>query len=156
MPASIFWPVYTIACIWFQSFLPGLDCFAPALIVCLHLKHYRTVFWLGLIWLLINEGVGSFAFGASLVWYVGLILFFFAVQVFFSSRHIYFVFVVALFAGIWQFFVYFSMVNLQELVVQKETLLANSVLTVTLFPVVWLVIQGLLKQNGTSHQYVQR
>ena len=156
MSQALFWFFYTIACIWLHSFLPGLDCFAPALIVSLHLKHYRTVFWLGPVWLLINEGVGSFAFGASLVWYTGLILFFFAVQVFFSSRHIYFVFVMALFAGLWQFFVYLSMVSLQELVVHEESLLANSVLTVTLFPVAWLVIQGMLQQNGTSHQYVQR
>ncbi len=155
MSQAIFWPLYTIACIWLHSLVPGLDCFAPALIVCLHLKRYQSVFWLGLIWLLINEGVGSIAFGASLVWDAGLVLFFFAVQVFFSSRHVYFLFVLAVFAAGWHYVVFFSMLNLQELQVHKEALIMNSLLTACAFPLAWIVIQGILKQHGTG-QYVQR
>lgn len=155
MPQALFWFLYTFACIWLHSFVPGLDCFAPALIVCLHLKRYRSVCWLAPVWLLINEGLGSMAFGASIVWYAGLMLFFFAVQVFFSTRHLYFVFVLALFAACWHYFVFVSMINLQELRVPKELVIMNSLFTACAFPVAWRVIQWVLKPNGTW-QYVQR
>lgn len=150
MSSPIFWLLYTMGCVWIHSFLPGLDCFAPALIVCLHLGHYQSVFWLGPAWLLINEGLGTYDFGPAIIWYAGLILFFFAIQVFFSSRHIYFVFLCAVFAGCWQFFVYSSMAGLQEIAVPSQRLLRSAVLTMCFFPIVWMVIQGFFRQSGVS------
>ncbi|MCF8038017.1 MAG: hypothetical protein K9K79_01755 [Desulfohalobiaceae bacterium] len=148
MPVFVFWLLYTVLCVWAHSFFPGLDCFAPALIVCLHLRRYRTAFWLGSIWLVINEGTGSLAFGSSIVWYCGLILFFFLIQLFLSSRHIYFVLTLALFAGGWQLFLYSSMVRLQELQVAQETILSGSLMTMLFFPVGWILVQGMTEPRG--------
>ncbi len=148
MPVFVFWLLYTVLGVWAHSFFPGLDCFAPALIVCLHLRRYRTAFWLGSAWLLINEGAGALAFGSSIVWYSGVILFFFFIQLFLSSRHIYFVLTLALFAGGWQFFVFSSMIRFQEFKVAQETILSGSLMTMLFFPVGWLLVQGLAEPRG--------
>ncbi|MCF8106289.1 MAG: hypothetical protein K9K64_12470 [Desulfohalobiaceae bacterium] len=148
MSVPVFWLLFTALGVWAHSFIPGLDCFAPALIVCLHLRRYRTAFWLGSAWLLINEGAGTLAFGTSIVWYCGLILFFFLIQLFLSARHIYFALTMALFAGGWQFFVFSSMVRLQEFEVARGTLLSGSLSTMLFFPVGWFLVQGLAEQKG--------
>lgn len=152
MPVPLLWFFYTGLCIWVHTLFPGLDCFAPALIVCLHRKQYRTTFWLGLAWLLVNEGVGSLAFGSSILWYSGLILFFFLIQLFLSSGHVYFVLALALFAGCWQFFLFSSMARLQEVIVPQERLLAGSVLTALFFPLGWMLIQRLARQNRGGYR----
>ena len=77
MRIVFWWGFFTAVCIWMQNILPGIDCFGPALLVLLHLKRYKEAAWLTPVWIVINEGAGTLAFGVSILWRGGLVRVFF-------------------------------------------------------------------------------
>lgn len=73
MSAVVFWLIFCILGVWVQFFAPGLDALAPGLIVSLQREHWSRTIWLGLAWMLVQEGIGSMAFGGVVLLYSLLI-----------------------------------------------------------------------------------
>ncbi len=73
MSAVVFWAVFSILGIWIQFFAPGLDALAPGLVISLQREHWSRTFWLLLTWILVQEGIGSQAFGGVFMLYALLI-----------------------------------------------------------------------------------
>jgi hypothetical protein len=69
MSAVVFWVVFGMLGVWIQFFAPGLDALAPGLVVSLQREHWSRTFWLLLAWMLVQEGVGSMAFGGVIMLY---------------------------------------------------------------------------------------
>lgn len=69
MSAVVFWVVFGMLGVWIQFFAPGLDALAPGLVVSLQREHWSRTFWLLLAWILVQEGVGSMAFGGVIMIY---------------------------------------------------------------------------------------
>ncbi len=143
MHPFVWWLLFTLAAIWLQRALPGLDAFGPAVVVCLQERRLRQLAWLLPAWILLQEGMGSSAFGTMILWYAGLIVFFVLGRWLFESRNAMFVFFIGVFMGAWHFFLLRSMAVLQGLVANDERLIWEGVQQAVAFPILWALIYNL-------------
>lgn len=139
MKIIIWWILYTVLGIWLQRFIPGLDCYAPALAGCLYLGLPKTAFVMSLIWIIIQEGVGSLALGSSLLFYGGVAIFFVWAKIFFTKNSLLFFLVVSLFTAGLHFVIMQTMCSLQELHLPMQLAVQDSLLTLIFFPILWMI-----------------
>ncbi len=86
------WLAFTCTGIVVEMLIPRIDALVPGMIVLLQERSYRTLAWLLPLFVLLQEGLGTQAFGASIVWYTLLYLFFRLGERFFTSDTAVFVF----------------------------------------------------------------
>lgn len=136
----ILWFGYTICGVWIQTILPGVDCFAPALIVCLQRKTYiQAIFW-GIIWVIIQEGTSGIAFGTSVLWYLGLTMFFLLIRNYLIPMSVFFLISFSLITGCWHWIVIYVSSSLQNLQIDLQHLFTVSLQMCILFPLLWIII----------------
>lgn len=150
MRILLWWLFFTALCIWVHSIWSGIDCFGPALLVLMHLKRLKEAAWLGPVWILVNEGAGSLAFGLSVLWIGGLILVFLILGLYLSSSNLLFVLTLSVLAGIWHIAVLSLMTMLQEQIVLTEHILFQGLQTALVFPVLWAIMLAAFKHWGQS------
>ena len=140
-PARIlFWIFFTLGGVWLESVIPGVDFLAPGLILAMQEETWSVPIWLGLAWLFVQEGTGSLAFGAGLLWYGGLAGLYFFGHWLFEARNFLFKFIVGLCLGVMHFVLVNLMALLLDWTVPMERLLMESVLQALIFPVEWGLI----------------
>lgn len=140
-PFSIFfWVIFTIAGIWLQSLIPGVDFLAPGFILAMQEEKWTVPTWLGLIWLFIQEGTGSLPFGTGLLWYGVLTGLYFFGHWLFEARNFLFMFILGLCLGAMHFVLINVMVVLQDWTIPLQRLALESVQQTLLFPVEWGLI----------------
>ena len=150
MRIVLWWLFFTALCIWVHSMIQGIDCFGPAILVLLHLKRIKEAVWLTPIWILINEGAGSLAFGLSVLWIGGLILFFFLLCQYLSSSNLLYLLTLSVLAGVWHLTVVRVMAALQELNIPSEDILMLGVKTAVAFPFLWTGMLAAFQHWGQS------
>ncbi|MEW5774053.1 MAG: hypothetical protein AB1916_11085 [Thermodesulfobacteriota bacterium] len=133
----LFWLVFILAGIWAQRFAPGVDCLAPALIVCLQQRRASATFWLAAAFIVLQEGMGSLAFGFLILWYAGLLLLYLVGRWLFESRNLLFIFIIGAFLGVWRFFLVRMMASLQDMVADQDRLALECALQAVLFTLEW-------------------
>lgn len=146
----LWWVFFTVLCIWVHDFVPGLDCFGPAILVLMHLKRYREALWLTPIWMIINEGAGTLAFGLSVLWTGGLILIFLLLCGYLTSSNFIFLLALSILAGLWHFAAIALMAALQEITVLPDQLLIMGLQTTIAFPLLWVGMLTAFKRWGQS------
>lgn len=137
-PARIvFWVVFTLCGLWLESQVPGVDFLAPGLILAMQEEKWTVPVWLGLVWLFLQEGTGSLAFGSSILWYGALAGLYFFGHWLFEARNFLFVFILGVSLGAMHVVLIGIMVLLQDQTVPLDRLLTESVLQALIFPVEW-------------------
>lgn len=148
---AVFWAVFTLTGVWLQSFMPGVDFLAPGLILCLQEEKPRTTVVLGLLWLLIQEGTGSLAFGTAVLWYGVLAALFFLGHWLFEARNFVFMVILGGCLGVLHFGLMNVMTYLQDWLVSPGRVLLESLVQAVVFPLEWglvYVIYNQLPQNA--------
>ncbi|MDR2574193.1 MAG: hypothetical protein LBC94_07640 [Desulfovibrio sp.] len=64
------WAVFITAAIVIQAALPGVDVLAVGLLILLQERDYKNIFWLGPLFIFLQEGMGTRLFGGSVLLYV--------------------------------------------------------------------------------------
>ncbi|BBD09667.1 hypothetical protein [Desulfovibrio ferrophilus] len=146
MHPVVFWLIFTVIGVWAQRLLPGVDFFAPALVVCLQQRRITQFVWLTLAWIILQEGMGNLPFGNLLLWYSGLVLIFVVGRWLFESRNLIFVFIIGIFMGSWHFLLTQIMTNLQVLEVNRAQLLLEGVHQAVIFPLAWAITYNVYKR----------
>lgn len=146
MHPFLWWFLFTVAAIWAQRFVPGIDFLAPGIIICLQLDRPRQAFWLALIWILLQEGMGSMSFGAGLLWYGAMVLLYFLGRWLFESRNLLFIFFIGLCIGAWHFILIQLMAKLEGMVVAAEPLAWESLLQAAVFTLEWGIVYSAYKR----------
>lgn len=147
MHPALFWFLYTVAGVWLQLVLPGVDVFAPALVVCLQERRLRQFLWLAVCWIVLQEGAGNLPFGTMILWYAGLVAFFVLGRWLFESRNVVFVLIIGLVMGGWHFLLTLLMAGLQGLEVGERALMMESAQQALLFPLIWALAFNLYKSR---------
>ncbi|WP_461209660.1 hypothetical protein [Desulfocurvus sp. DL9XJH121] len=142
-----FWLIYTIAGVWAQMVLPGVDFFAPAVVVCLQERRLRQLCWLLPLWIMIQEGAGNIPFGSMILWYAGLSAVFVIGRWLFESRNVVFVLIIGMVMGGWRFVLVQLMAGLQGLEVGEHALFVESVQQAVLFPLIWALAFNLYRSK---------
>ena len=139
--AELFWWIaYTVCGIWIQALVPGVDCFGPALLLCLQTGRNRSAFWLALPWVLLQEGSGSLPFGTALLYYGGLIYFFFGTRPYIDVESPVFILLCSLFAGIWHFVALQALTSLQGIQTLEQQILFQSLRLTVAFLILWALL----------------
>lgn len=146
MRPFIWWFLFTIGAIWAQSFMPGIDFMASAIIVCLQLERLRQAVWLTIAFIILQEGMGTLAFGAGLLWYGMLYLLYFVGRWLFESKNMLFVFFIGVSLGAWHFVLVQIMGQLEDLPVLAERLVWESAMQAAVFTLEWGVIYLIFKR----------
>ncbi|MBI4803857.1 MAG: hypothetical protein HY795_01330 [Desulfovibrio sp.] len=146
-----FWTVFTLGGLWLQSFMPGVDFLAPGLILSLQEEKPRTSLIMGLIWLMLQEGTGSLAFGTVVLWYGVLAAVFFLGHWLFEAKNFLFVVILGACLGVLHFGLMNVMTQLQDWRVPAGRVLLESIVQTAVFPVEWgllYIIYNHLPQNA--------
>lgn len=134
------WAAYTFLGIWLQDLFSGIDCFGPVLILCLQNGRYKSLFWLALVWILIQEGTGSLPFGSSLLYYGGLAAFFLASRPYLKTGSLPFILFLSILAGLWYVLSIHLFVSLQPIQVDLMQLAGQAARLTMAFPLLWLLV----------------
>ncbi|MFH1915095.1 MAG: hypothetical protein ABIK45_12590 [Pseudomonadota bacterium] len=137
--ALLWWGVYTVAAIWLHRTVPGVDLFAPGIVLSLQEDGGRRTVWLALAWMLIIEGTGNLPFGYGLAWYGLLVALFMMGRSVFEGRSLVFMALLGLGLGALHPVITHSLASLAELTVDGRQLLLEGALQAAFFPIVWVI-----------------
>ena len=139
----LFWLGFTVACIWLQHFIQGVDFLVVGLILLLQEGRWPKTLWLALLWILIQDGGGNLAFGPALLWYAGVAALFHAGRWLFEAENVLFILLLGLSLGVWHLGLVWLMASLQDVVVSGPALLRESLVQALVVLPVWLAAHKL-------------
>jgi hypothetical protein len=123
--------------LWLQSFMPGVDFLAPGLILSMQEEKPRASLIMGVIWLMLQEGTGSLAFGTVVLWYGVLAAIFSLGHWLFEAKNFLFVVILGVCLGVLHFCLMNVMTQLQDWRVPAGRVFLESVVQMAVFPVEW-------------------
>ncbi|WP_051617089.1 hypothetical protein [Desulfonatronovibrio hydrogenovorans] len=146
MKKAFFLLIYTVLGVWGQFALPSVDFLTPALVVLLQLGFFSYAFWAGLFWMLIQEGAGDLAFGTAILFYSGLLIFFFTGGAFFEVSNILFSLFLFLFLSIYKPWIVTVMASLQDLSLTGQYSLQGMAIQWGVYFCLWCLTYNLCKK----------
>ncbi len=139
MRVFVYWLVFTSAAVWAQFFLRGVDILAVGLMVSLQEEDFGRTFWLGLVWVFMQEGMGNLAFGPVGLLYACFGGVYFLGRWLFSPKSLIFVCLLGLVLAGLRLALVLIMAALGDLVVVVPTLVDEALVQAGVFPVAWLL-----------------
>ena len=152
MYRAFWWLCYTLAGIWLQEFLPGVDFLAPGLLLAMQEERPGAIAWLVVAWVIIQEGTGGLIFCFCPAWYGGLVVFYQVGRWLFDQKSFLFVCLTGLLFGLWMVGLTLALVGLEETRLFPEPLLVRALLQAALFPVVWWLASSWYPERLKSHE----
>ncbi|MFW6236080.1 MAG: hypothetical protein ACOC24_04780 [Desulfovibrionales bacterium] len=146
MRSLLGWLIFTAAGVWLQSMVQGVDFLAPGLLICLQQQALSWGLWLTLFWIVVQEGLGSLAFGSLVLWYAGLILTYVLLRSYFESENVVFILLISMFMGAWHFLLTTVMAGFQDLTISSDLLLRASLMQALFFPFVWFTARAMYRR----------
>jgi len=137
--AILWWGAYTVFGIWAHRAVPGIDVFAPALIVSLQEENGQRTAVLAVIWILLIEGTGNLPFGYGLAWYGLLTIAFSAGRWLFEARSYLFMALLGLWLGLLHPVLIYGLSSLANLEVPMRPVLIQGAIQAAAFPVIWFL-----------------
>ncbi|SKA80121.1 hypothetical protein [Desulfobaculum bizertense] len=150
MHPVLWWILFTFVCIWCQFFIPGVDFFAPGLVLMMQEQRLRYGVWFVLVWILVLEGTATIAFGSSLLWYAMLVFLFWLGRKVFESTNFLFIILLGAVMGLWHVGLFEMMGQLQNLSISRSRLISQGLVQSVAFVAEWLLIYILYK-NRVRH-----
>ena len=145
--AIIWWTIYTVLGIWAHRTIPGIDFFAPGVIISLHEQGGHRTVLLTMVWILLIEGMGSLPFGYGLAWYGLLTVMYFMGQWLFEARSILFMGLIGLGLGVLHPVLIYGLSSLANLRIPLQPLIMEGVMQAAAFPVIWLIADNLFPKR---------
>lgn len=151
----LWWLGFTFLAIWFQHWVSGVDVLIIGLIASLQEENRLQTFWLTLLWTLLLEGTGSLAFGSGLFWYLAAVLLYSLGRWLFEAENLLFILLLGLCLGAWHFGLVTLMSVLEDIVIDHNRLLMESVLQGLIIPPGWYLVHvlrtRLLRRMRNAH-----
>lgn len=143
MASTVFWFLFTVTCVYLQRLVPGVDLLVAGLVVSMQREKWVTSLWLGLAWILIQEGTGSLAFGSTLMRYALLALLFYLGRWLLQTTSLVFMVLLSLSLAVMHWIITQLMTELQDAAVNWLALTRDSLLQGVLFIIVWIACYNL-------------
>lgn len=140
------WMSYIIVAVIIQQFFPGVDALLPGFLIALQSEDKPTIFWLFLVFALIQEGSGCLKVGTSLLWYGGHIVLYKVCERIVVPTGLGGVLLFAVLSGVYGLFVIGFMVAIQDISVIYATALKECLTQTLLIPLIWLAFGGLRRR----------
>jgi hypothetical protein len=137
MQVFLFWLGYIVCAIWVQHLVPGVDFMTPGLIVSMQRESRLRTLWLALAFILLQEGMGSLAFGYGALFYGGVVLLYFLGGHVFESANFLFMCLLGVGQGVLHLVLIRLVAALQEVAISGDELIRACVLQAIIFPAAW-------------------
>lgn len=146
MKPVIFCVLFTIPAVWGQYFFQSVDFLTPGMVVLLQFDYLKLALWAGIMWMMIQEGAGGFAFGAMIIFYLGLLFVYYLGGIFFEVGNKFFVMLLFLFLAVYKSLIVSVMASLQDLNLAGKYSFEGIALQAGIYFLVWLLIFNLFKK----------
>lgn len=133
----LWWALFFPLSLVLQWLLPGLDALVIGLVLTLQARHYKNLLWLLPVLVIVQEGIGSRDFGAMLLWYAAVIGLFMLGRWLFEVQNFLFIFLLSAFLGSAHFALAHVLAPLQNMTVDIQTTLDESVVQAMFIPIAW-------------------
>lgn len=131
------WFCYCVAGIALQALMPGLDFLLPGFILALQERRPAQTLAVGGLFLLIQEGMGSMAFGGTLLWYtVAAILYHVGCSLFQGSSVLFVFLLGCLLSGV-HYLIFALLATLQDIPWHPSLLLDECLFQAFFIPLGW-------------------
>jgi hypothetical protein len=134
------WTCFMAAAIALQAAVPGLDVLTVGLIILLQERDYKNMLWLLPLFILLQEGMGTRAFGAVIVWYAAVIALFKMGRWLFEVENFIFVFLLSACLGAAYYAVAWLMAPLQNLPFNVQDTMDTSLIQAIFVPFAWRLL----------------
>lgn len=141
--AILWWGTYTILGVWAQKVVPGVDFFAPGIVLSMQEEGGLRTFWLATVWVLLLEGMGSMPFGYGVAWYGLLATFYIVGRWLFEARSVLFMCLLGAALGVLHPLLMYGLGSLANLAVPLRTAAIEGVVQALSFPIVWMLADRL-------------
>lgn len=153
MRRLLFWTIFTVAAIWGQFLVPGADFLAAGFVVSLQEQKRSRTIWLVLVWILLQEGMGSLAFGTVPLLYGTLYLGYYCGRWLFEPKNFLFICLLGIFSGVMQAWLGLTMAALQDAVPDRQAVLTAAAIQISLLPLEWALLTKLYAKYAVRHAY---
>ncbi|MEG1610633.1 MAG: hypothetical protein RR014_04525 [Bilophila sp.] len=133
----VWWVLFFIAGVGVQQALPGIDALVIALLLALQERRPLQLLSVTVGFILVQEGVGTLDFGASLLWSFLVVSLFFIGRWLFETENFLFMFMISGCIGAGHCGVLWLMARLQYTTVNMTDLLDESILQALFIPFAW-------------------
>ena len=144
------WLLFITVALWMQHLAQGVDFLVLGLVLSLQEDKPIQSLWLILIFMFIQEGLGSLDFGAGILWYGFVVGLFVLGRWLFEVENVLFILLLGLFLGAWRFFLVYVFSSLQQIEVDYLRLLHENILQAMIIPPGWYVARALRKRFGRA------
>ena len=135
----IWWGLFLSLGLVVESLLPGTDVLLIGLIIALQEGKIAQIIWVFLAVILLQEGIGTLAFGSSILSYTAVVLIFYAARALLEQENILFVLMVAASAGLGHYVFTEAMAALQNISLPGQRLAMESFIQVLILPPLWIL-----------------
>ena len=146
------WLGFTLAGIWLQQGLAGVDFLAPGILLAVQQERPVVAAWLALCWMFVQEGTGGLAFGYGFAWYGGLFLFIVIGRWLFDQKSFLFACLTGLVLGAWHVALSMALGGLEELALSASHLAVEGVMQALLFPLTWWAAHSWYPERLKRHE----
>ena len=144
------WLCYAFAAISMQAALPGLDFLLPGFILALQERRLFQTLFIGTVFMMAQEGMGSMAFGGTLLWYaVAAMAYAMACNLFQGRSFLFILLLSILLAGV-RYVIFGFLANLQDIPWEPARLLDECFMQAVFMPFIWALASAL--RYGVKHE----
>lgn len=115
MRIFIFILAVTVFGVWVEEIFSGVGAFVPAFVLLLQYGRVQSAFWASILWIFLQEGAGSLAFGGMTLFLAGIWVVFYMGNSFFERDNVFFMFSILFWGVIWRGVVVSTMIGLQDI-----------------------------------------
>lgn len=137
------WFAYIAAAIFLQRFTVGVDFLLPGIIVVLQERKIVQFVLVFLVFVIIQEGIGTMPFGNVFLWYLLAIVFFYAWRWFFEVESFTFILLLSAALAVSHYFIVSTLANIQDIYIDYKALQDESFYQMFLTPIIWHTINYL-------------
>ena len=131
------WLAYVCIAIFLQLFISGVDFFLPGIIVALQEKKITQFGVVFILFVLIQEGIGTMPFGNVFLWYSLAIIFFYSWRWFFEIESFTFILLLSAALAVSHYFIISVLAEIQDIYINYKSLQDESVYQMFLTPIMW-------------------
>lgn len=151
--SNVFWWLcFILLAICAQALAPGLDVLVVGLIILLQEKDWRGMLWLLPLFILLQEGMGTRPFGATIVWYASAIVIFRLGRWLFETENFLFIFLLSACLGAAYYGVAWLMAPLQNLAFNVDDTLEKGLLQAIFMPFAWRLLTATRRSDPVEEE----
>lgn len=146
----LWWFSFTFIAITLQSYVAGVDFLIPGFIVLLQERSIKQFLWVTGIFLILQEGMGTMAFGSVLLWYFSAVALFILGKWLFEVQSLAFILLLSIALSATRYAILVLFANLQDLYINESRLFDYSVYQALLMPFLWNIAS--FTRRGIRHE----